>query len=83
MSVKGDSTAALLKNLQPGTQYDISVSARYPSGLGDPLEGQGTTLEGKPVIHTIHCVLVARHQKNIKKAIDGQPPHIHGFKDVG
>ncbi|KAM8725153.1 collagen alpha-1(XII) chain isoform 2-T3 [Acanthopagrus schlegelii] len=45
MSVKGDSTAALLKNLQPGTQYDISVSARYPSGLGDPLEGQGTTLE--------------------------------------
>lgn len=47
VSVKGDNTAALLKNLQPGTQYDISVSARYQSGLGDPLEGQGTTLEGK------------------------------------
>lgn len=47
MSVKGDNRAALLKNLQPGTQYDISVSARYPSGLGDALEGRGTTLEGK------------------------------------
>ncbi|XP_073348827.1 collagen alpha-1(XII) chain [Pagrus major] len=45
MSVKGNNMAALLKNLQPGTQYDISVSARYPSGLGDPLEGRGTTLE--------------------------------------
>ncbi|KAM9339586.1 collagen alpha-1(XII) chain [Symphorus nematophorus] len=45
MSVKGDNSVALLKNLQPGTQYDISVSARYPSGLGDPLQGQGTTLE--------------------------------------
>lgn len=48
ISVKGDNTAALLKNLQPGTQYDISISARYPSGLGDALEGRGTTLEGKP-----------------------------------
>ncbi|XP_074540734.1 collagen alpha-1(XII) chain isoform X2 [Halichoeres trimaculatus] len=45
VSVKGDNTAALLKNLQPGTQYDISVSARYQTGLGDALEGQGTTLE--------------------------------------
>uniref|UniRef100_A0A7N8XBM6 Collagen alpha-1(XII) chain n=1 Tax=Mastacembelus armatus TaxID=205130 RepID=A0A7N8XBM6_9TELE len=45
MSVKGDNTAALLKNLEPGTEYDISVSARYSSGLGDALEGRGTTLE--------------------------------------
>uniref|UniRef100_A0A4W6EVE4 Collagen alpha-1(XII) chain n=1 Tax=Lates calcarifer TaxID=8187 RepID=A0A4W6EVE4_LATCA len=43
--VKGDNTATLLKNLQPGTQYDVFVSARYSSGLGDALEGQGTTLE--------------------------------------
>lgn len=47
VSVKGDNTATLLKNLQPGTQYDILVSARYRSGLGDALEGRGTTLEGK------------------------------------
>ncbi|KAG9347396.1 hypothetical protein JZ751_004963 [Albula glossodonta] len=45
ISVKGDVTAALLKNLQPATVYDLSVSARYSTGLGDPLTGQGTTLE--------------------------------------
>ncbi|XP_059211841.1 collagen alpha-1(XII) chain [Centropristis striata] len=45
VSVKVDNRATLLKNLQPGTQYDIAVSARYPSGLGNPLEGRGTTLE--------------------------------------
>ncbi|XP_029281105.1 LOW QUALITY PROTEIN: collagen alpha-1(XII) chain [Cottoperca gobio] len=45
VSVKGDNRAALLKNLQPGTRYNISVSARYPSGPGDALEGQGATLE--------------------------------------
>uniref|UniRef100_A0A3Q3GJ81 Collagen, type XII, alpha 1b n=1 Tax=Labrus bergylta TaxID=56723 RepID=A0A3Q3GJ81_9LABR len=49
LSVKGDNTASVLKNLQPGTQYDIFLSARYQSGLGDALEGQGTTLEGNPV----------------------------------
>lgn len=47
--VKGDNTATFLKNLQPGTQYDVFVSARYSSGLGDALEGQGTTLESKSV----------------------------------
>ncbi|KAK2855870.1 hypothetical protein Q5P01_004605 [Channa striata] len=45
LSVKGDSTAALLKNLQPATQYDISISPQYPTGRGDALEGQGSTLE--------------------------------------
>ncbi|XP_034018402.1 collagen alpha-1(XII) chain isoform X2 [Thalassophryne amazonica] len=45
MIVKGDITAVLLKNLQPGTQYDISVSPRYPNGPGNTVEGQGTTLE--------------------------------------
>ncbi|XP_066579143.1 collagen alpha-1(XII) chain isoform X2 [Amia ocellicauda] len=45
ISVKGDVTTALLKNLQPDTEYELSVSARYASGLGDPLNGQGTTLE--------------------------------------
>lgn len=45
--VKGDSTIALLKNLQPDTEYELFVSARYASGLGDPLMGTGTTLEGK------------------------------------
>lgn len=47
MSVKGTNTAVVLKKLQPGTEYDISVSARYRSGLGEPLEGRGTTEGGK------------------------------------
>ncbi|CAL8314936.1 unnamed protein product [Merluccius merluccius] len=45
VSVKGENTALVLKNLRPGTEYDVSVRARYPSGLGDPLEGRGTTLD--------------------------------------
>lgn len=47
VSVKGTNTAVVLKKLQPGTEYDISVSARYRSGLGEALEGRGTTLGGK------------------------------------
>uniref|UniRef100_A0A3B4UBU8 Collagen alpha-1(XII) chain n=1 Tax=Seriola dumerili TaxID=41447 RepID=A0A3B4UBU8_SERDU len=45
ISVKGDNTQALLKNLKPSTEYELFVSARYSSGLGDPLLGTGTTLE--------------------------------------
>ncbi|XP_018553321.1 LOW QUALITY PROTEIN: collagen alpha-1(XII) chain [Lates calcarifer] len=45
ISVKGDTTQAMLKNLQPATEYELFVSARYSSGLGDPLLGTGTTLE--------------------------------------
>ncbi|XP_039992553.1 collagen alpha-1(XII) chain isoform X1 [Xiphias gladius] len=45
ISVKGDTTQAVLKNLQPATEYELFVSARYSSGLGDPLLGTGTTLE--------------------------------------
>uniref|UniRef100_A0A8C7KG58 Collagen type XII alpha 1 chain n=1 Tax=Oncorhynchus kisutch TaxID=8019 RepID=A0A8C7KG58_ONCKI len=45
VSVKGGNTNTLLKDLLPGTEYDLAVSARYSSGLGDPLEGKGSTLE--------------------------------------
>uniref|UniRef100_A0A6Q2ZEB7 Collagen alpha-1(XII) chain n=1 Tax=Esox lucius TaxID=8010 RepID=A0A6Q2ZEB7_ESOLU len=45
ISVKGDTTVALLKNLQSNTEYEMFVTARYTSGLGDPLLGTGTTLE--------------------------------------
>lgn len=47
VSVKGSNTAAVLKKLQPDTDYDISVRARYRSGLGEALKGRGTTLGGK------------------------------------
>lgn len=53
ISVKGDTTQALLKNLQPATEYELFVSARYSSGLGDPLLGTGTTLEGKGECHML------------------------------
>lgn len=49
VTVKGENTATLLKNLQPGTEYELAVSARYASGQGNPLEGRGTTLEGKGI----------------------------------
>ncbi|XP_029348934.1 collagen alpha-1(XII) chain isoform X2 [Echeneis naucrates] len=45
ISVRGDTTQAQLKNLQPGTEYELFVSAQYSSGVGDPLLGAGTTLE--------------------------------------
>ena len=53
VSVKGENTALVLKNLRPGTEYDVSVRARYPSGLGDPLEGRGTTLDGRSPSHSV------------------------------
>lgn len=51
ITVKGDTTQAVLKNLQPATEYELFVSARYTSGVGDPLIGAGTTLEGKAERH--------------------------------
>ncbi|XP_019742733.1 collagen alpha-1(XII) chain isoform X4 [Hippocampus comes] len=45
VTIRGDTTQALLENLQPETEYELFVSARYTSGLGDPLLGTGTTLE--------------------------------------
>ncbi|XP_024152990.1 collagen alpha-1(XII) chain isoform X2 [Oryzias melastigma] len=44
-TVKGDITQALLKNLQPATEYELFVTAHYSTGQGDPLIGTGTTLE--------------------------------------
>lgn len=63
--MRGDNTAALLKNLQPGTEYDIWVSARYRSGLGVALQGRGTTLEGKH--DTFFRVALANELPNIKE----------------
>ncbi len=57
ISVKGDTTQAVLKNLRPATEYEMFVSARYSSGMGDPLLGTGTTLEGKKKKPLKHCCL--------------------------
>ncbi|XP_038127549.1 collagen alpha-1(XII) chain isoform X2 [Cyprinodon tularosa] len=45
ISVNGDTTQAMLKNLEPATEYELFVTARYSTGFGDPLLGTGTTLE--------------------------------------
>ncbi|XP_061158183.1 collagen alpha-1(XII) chain-like isoform X19 [Syngnathus typhle] len=45
VTIRGDTTEVLLQNLQPDTEYELFVSARYTSALGDPLLGTGTTLE--------------------------------------
>lgn len=50
--VQGDITQALLKNLQPATEYELFVTAHYSTGQGDPLMGTGTTLEGKEKSYT-------------------------------
>lgn len=64
ITVKGDTTQALLKNLQPATEYELFVSARYTSGVGDPLIGTGTTLEGKgdvkPLMHARNVFITAQ-----------------------
>lgn len=46
-TLRGDITTKVLKDLEPGTRYTLSVTALYASGAGDSLPGQGDTLEGK------------------------------------
>ncbi|KAJ0062737.1 hypothetical protein NL108_004377, partial [Boleophthalmus pectinirostris] len=45
VTVKGDTTQAMLRDLTPATEYELFVTAVYNSGAGDPLLGTGTTLE--------------------------------------
>ena len=61
IAVKGDTTQALLKNLKPATEYELFVTARYSSGLGDPLLGTGTTLEGKGGSHSTNVLEPLKH----------------------
>lgn len=56
VAVKGDTTTVQLENLDPATEYELFVSAQYASGLGDPLLGKGTTLEGKGDIFFCLCL---------------------------
>lgn len=43
----GTETSAVLQQLRPQTTYRVAVTAQYPSGLGPPLQTEGTTKEGK------------------------------------
>lgn len=46
VTVRGDTTNTVLRRLNQGTRYTLSVTALYASGAGDALLGEGTTLEG-------------------------------------
>ncbi|XP_056620126.1 collagen alpha-1(XII) chain isoform X2 [Triplophysa dalaica] len=45
VTVRGETTTTVLKDLQPGTEYQLAVRAKYSAGSGEPLQGTGTTLE--------------------------------------
>uniref|UniRef100_A0A8D0CFC3 Collagen alpha-1(XII) chain n=2 Tax=Salvator merianae TaxID=96440 RepID=A0A8D0CFC3_SALMN len=45
VTLRKETTTTDLRDLEPGTKYDLSVTALYASGAGDALTGQGTTLE--------------------------------------
>lgn len=52
-TIPGDNTAAVLDGLTPETRYQVSVSAVYGHGEGQPLNGEETT-DSKS--HIISCV---------------------------
>ncbi|KAJ7341667.1 hypothetical protein JRQ81_006106, partial [Phrynocephalus forsythii] len=45
VTLRKDMTTTVLRELEPGTRYDLSVTALYASGAGDALPGQGETLD--------------------------------------
>nr|XP_023970152.1 collagen alpha-1(XII) chain isoform X1 [Chrysemys picta bellii] len=47
VTIRGDTTTTVLRDLEHGTRYALSVTALYASGAGDALPGQGETLEAR------------------------------------
>ncbi|XP_078504196.1 collagen alpha-1(XII) chain isoform X2 [Lissotriton helveticus] len=45
VTVKGDTSTTVLKELDPGTTYTLSVNPLYASGAGTAVTGEGATLE--------------------------------------
>ncbi|XP_069462362.1 collagen alpha-1(XII) chain isoform X2 [Ambystoma mexicanum] len=45
VTVRGDTSTTVLKELDPGTTYSLSVNPLYASGAGTALTGEGATLE--------------------------------------
>ncbi|XP_075454120.1 collagen alpha-1(XII) chain isoform X2 [Ascaphus truei] len=45
VTLRGNVTSAVLKELDPGTTYSLSVTALYGSGAGTALTSEGTTLD--------------------------------------
>lgn len=47
VTLRGNVSSTVLKELDAGTTYSLSVNALYRSGAGSTLDGEGTTLDGK------------------------------------
>ncbi|XP_061479123.1 collagen alpha-1(XII) chain isoform X1 [Rhineura floridana] len=47
VTLREDTTSTILRDLEPGTRYDLDVTALYASGAGDAVSGQGVTLEDR------------------------------------
>ncbi|XP_041420606.1 collagen alpha-1(XII) chain isoform X2 [Xenopus laevis] len=47
VTVRGNITSTVLKELDPSTTYSLSVTALYRSGAGSLLTGEGTTLDDR------------------------------------
>lgn len=53
VTLKGTVTDTVLRELDAGTTYSLSVNALYGSGAGSALTGEGTTLDGKNYFHIL------------------------------
>lgn len=52
VTLRGNITSTVLKQLDAGTTYSLSVNPLYRSGAGSALNGEGTTLDGKSYFTT-------------------------------
>lgn len=52
-TIPGDNAAVVLDGLTPETRYQVSVSAVYSRGEGQPLNGEETTDSEQPIIFII------------------------------
>lgn len=51
VTASANERATTLQNLKPDTRYEVSVTAEYQSGSGNPLNGLGKTEEGRQLTH--------------------------------
>ncbi|XP_055088149.1 collagen alpha-1(XII) chain isoform X2 [Periophthalmus magnuspinnatus] len=87
----GEVSSYTLHNLQPGTTYDLTVTAVYSGGVSAPLDGQGTTLylnvtsiETYDVGHDAFCIKWAPHRAATSYRIKLDPidPNSLGQQEV-
>ncbi|KAL2081858.1 hypothetical protein ACEWY4_021676 [Coilia grayii] len=87
----GDVTSYTLRNLLPGTPYDVKVYAQYDAGMSGALAGQGTTLylnvtnlETYDVGYDRFCIKWTPHRAATSYRIKLNPidPHARGQQEI-